>query len=372
MENLVGMFQGFYAGRRVLVTGHTGFKGAWLCLWLRALGARVSGFSLPPPTQPSLYELLDPAEFEQERLADVRNFEALAQTLRETRPDIVFHLAAQALVRRSYREPLETFSINALGTAHLLEALRQMESPAAVVVVTSDKCYDNQGWDYAYREGDPLGGHDVYSMSKGAAELVTQAWRRSFFEPHPALGPVASARAGNVIGGGDYAEDRLIPDCVRALLQQRAIGIRNPAATRPWQHVLDCLSGYLWLGARLATAGRPNPLATAFNFGPGPLGNVPVQKVVELFLQHWPGQWQRLQETAPPKEAPLLNLAIDKAVRLLEWQPVWGLGEAVAHTARWYYERHVVKNADMAAWSRQQIEQYCADAAARGAVWTRS
>ena len=371
MENLVSMFHGFYQGRRVLVTGHTGFKGGWLCLWLQALGARVSAFSLPPPTQPSLYELLDPAAFEQERLADLRNFEALAQTLRQTQPEIVFHLAAQALVRRSYREPLETFAINALGTAHLLEALRQMESPAAVVVVTSDKCYENQGWDFAYRENDALGGHDVYSMSKAAAELVTQAWRRSFFDPNPALGPVASARAGNVIGGGDYAEDRLIPDCVRALLQQRPIGLRNPSATRPWQHVLDCLSGYLWLGARLATAGRPNPLADAFNFGPGPQANVPVQTVVELFLQHWPGQWERRQENAPPKEAPLLNLSIDKAVRRLDWRPVWDLPEAVAHTARWYHERHVAHNPDMAAWSRQQIHQYCADAATRGAVWTR-
>jgi CDP-glucose 4,6-dehydratase len=365
------MFLGFYSGKKVLVTGHTGFKGAWLSLWLRELGAAVFGYSWPAPTQPSLHELVAGQVFAGECIEDIRNLAALKQWLGDVRPDVVFHLAAQPLVRRSYAEPLETFAINTIGTANLLEAVRQSELPCAVVVVTSDKCYENQGWDHGYRENDPMGGHDVYSMSKGAAELVVQSWRRSFFEGNPKLGPVATARAGNVIGGGDYAEDRLVPDCIRALMAGQSIAIRNPHSTRPWQHVLDCLSGYLWLGARLATAPKSSPLANAFNFGPGLQANVPVSDVVELLLKSWPGKWHLTGEVTAAKEAKLLNLAIDKAARQLNWFPTWNLEQAIENTVRWYHQRHAGGRADMAAFSREQIHQFTQAAREAGAAWAK-
>jgi len=364
------MFRGCYQGKKVLVTGHTGFKGAWLSFWLHELGAAVSGYSWPAPTQPNFYELIAKEVFTREWIEDIRNLGVLKQALQQTTPDFVFHLAAQALVRRSYAEPLETFTINATGTAKLLEAIRQLELPCTVVVVTSDKCYENQGWDFGYREGDPMGGHDVYSMSKGAAELVVQSWRRAFFECNARLGQVASARAGNVIGGGDYADDRLVPDCVRSLMAGQSVGIRNPTATRPWQHVLDCLSGYLWLGASLAAAAKPSPLASAFNFGPGLQANLPVAAVVDLVLKWWPGKWHVTPETAPLKEAKLLNLAIDKATRQLGWFPTWTLELAIEHTIRWYYQRHVERNSDMLDLSRRQIQQFCQAAIAQHAAWT--
>lgn len=366
------MFHGYYQGKRVLVTGHTGFKGGWLSLWLSELGARVYGYGWPAPTQPSLFELLGPAVFAGQRIEDIRNFSAFKAFLGEVRPDLVFHLAAQALVRRSYAEPLETLSINTLGTANVLEAIKQLELPCAVVVVTSDKCYENQSWDYGYRESDPMGGHDVYSMSKGAAELIVQSWRRAFFAVNPKLGPVATARAGNVIGGGDYAADRLVPDCIRALQSGQSIAIRNPAATRPWQHVLDCLSGYLWLGAKVALAGKSSPLADAFNFGPGLQANVPVARLVELILREWPGQWHQVAEAAPAAEAKLLCLSIDKAARQLAWFPTWGLEQAIEQTVRWYRERHMAGKANMVEYSRQQIAAFVQAARTKGLAWAEA
>ncbi len=364
------MFNGFYRGKTVLVTGHTGFKGGWLALWLHHLGATVWGLGLEAPTHPNLHEVVRSQIFAKEITADVRDLKKVERALVRARPDIIFHLAAQPLVRRSYTHPLETLATNALGTANLLEAVCHAGLPCAVVVITSDKCYANRGGGPDFRETDPLGGDDVYSMSKAATELVVQSWRQSFFRTNPQLGNVATARAGNVIGGGDYAADRLVPDCVRALLAQRPIPVRNPGATRPWQHVLDCLSGYLWLGARLAQTEKNSPLAGAFNFGPGPAGSLPVSELVREILRHWPGEWQSVEGPECPREAARLQLDIDKAAALLQWRPVWDFRQAVAQTVAWYSQRHVARHPDLAAFSLGQIEEFTAAARKQPAVWT--
>ena len=372
MESLVSAaFDNFYAGKCALVTGHTGFKGGWLSLWLNKLGAKVSGISLEPPTHPNFYEIIRRGVFASEQECDVRDLEALKAAMKRVRPDIIFHMAAQPLVRRSYANPVETFETNALGTAHLLEAVRANELPCPVVVITTDKCYENQGRENGYHETDPLGGHDVYSMSKAAAELVVQAWRKSFFLTNGKLGNIASARAGNVIGGGDYAEDRIVPDCVRALQAGRPIPVRNPSATRPWQHVLDCLSGYLWLGACLAVAEKQTPLAGAFNFGPGANSNLPVRGLVDEILKIWHGSWEQTGQTDAPHEAEKLNLDISKAAELLQWFPIWSFAETIQSTVVWYHERHAKKNTDMLNFSLAQIDTFTAAAAAKRIRWTR-
>lgn len=364
-------FLSAYAERRVLITGHTGFKGSWLSLWLHTLGAQVIGFSLPPAAPPSFHEVIRPNVFHLEIFGDIRNARVVAESLRTAQPDFIFHLAAQPLVRLSYAEPSETFEVNALGTVRLLEAVRTAALPCPVIVVTSDKCYENRGWEWGYRENDPLGGHDVYSMSKAATELVVQSWRRSFFQTDACLGPIASVRAGNVIGGGDYAADRIVPDCVRALLASQPIAVRNPRATRPWQHVLDCLSGYLWLGARLASPERETRLAAAFNFGPDTRSNQPVSALVGEFLHHWPGEWRDESRADAPYEAGFLHLDTDRAAQWLDWFPTWDFAKAVGETARWYYARHVAR-ADMAAFSAAQIEAFTASATARGLAWAKT
>ncbi|MBI2928367.1 MAG: CDP-glucose 4,6-dehydratase [Verrucomicrobia bacterium] len=363
------MFGNFYRGKRVLVTGHTGFKGSWLGLWLKHLGASVHGLGLAAPTTPSLYESVRASSFNRETECDVRDLSKLQSSFEHAAPEVIFHLAAQPLVRQSYADPVETFTVNALGTLHVLEAVRRLELPCAIVVVTTDKCYENRSWEFAYRENDPLGGHDVYSTSKAAAEILVDGWRKSFFGPNPKLGPVASARAGNVIGGGDYAPERIVPDCIRALLEQRAISIRHPAATRPWQHAFDCLSGYLWLGARLAQLGKTSPAASAFNFGPGPHANLPVSALVQEILGHWPGEWHHTPDPNAPHEAAKLNLAIDKAAALLGWHPVWEFAEAVQHTVAWYRQRHLAQDADMTSFSLAQIQAYTQAAQRKGLAW---
>jgi CDP-glucose 4,6-dehydratase len=365
------MFSDFYRGKRVLVTGHTGFKGGWLSLWLNYLEAQVWGLSLPAPTQPCLFETIRAHAFAGDVEGDIRDLEFVEKTVRETRPDIVFHLAAQPLVRQSYAEPLETFAVNAVGTANLIEAIRRAELNCTVILITSDKCYENHEWEFGYRESDPMGGHDIYSMSKGVAELLAQAWNKSFFVPNPKLGALATVRAGNVIGGGDYAADRLVPDCFRSLLEGKPILVRNPHAIRPWQHVLECLSGYLWLGARLTAAGKGSPLASGFNFGPGPMARHDVREVVEEILKHWPGQWVDGSDSAQPHEATLLTLAIDKACALLNWRPVWELPEAVGHTVAWYRSRHVAREKDMVKISLGQIEAYTDSARRCQLAWAR-
>jgi CDP-glucose 4,6-dehydratase len=361
------LFQGAYAGRKVFVTGHTGFKGSWLCEWLLGLGAEVTGYSLPPPTQPALFEQLGLAGRLDHQEGDIRDATALAEAVGRAEPDFIFHLAAQSLVRESYRSPVGTYQTNVMGTIHLLEAARALKKRCAVLCVTTDKCYENREWLYGYREEDPLGGHDPYSSSKGAAEIAIAAWRRSFFAGHPAR--VASARAGNVIGGGDWAADRIVPDCVRALQRSEPVAVRNPHATRPWQHVLEPLSGYLWLAARLYQPSTLNSqLASAFNFGPGHDANRSVRELVEEMLKHWPGHWEDRSQRHAVHEASLLQLATDKAQALLGWSPVWTFPTAIKQTIEWYHRAATSARA-AATLTRRQIEQYQKDAVRAGVKW---
>ena len=349
-----------YAGRRVLVTGHTGFKGAWLCEWLLDLGAKVHGVALPPEER-SLFGALELERRMEHVVLDIRDAAALRAHVAALRPEIVFHLAAQALVRLSYREPVETFATNVLGTAHVLEAVRAADFPCSIMVVTSDKCYANDGRPRAFREDDPLGGHDPYSASKGAAEIVTASYRDSFFA-HDTRVALASARAGNVIGGGDWAVDRIVPDAIRALEAGRPIPVRNPAYTRPWQHVLEPLGGYLLLAAKLEAAraaGRADEVARyarAFNFGPDPAANRPVRELAEEILRHWPGRWEQAAQEKHLPEAPLLSLDIARAREVLGWEPRWDFARTVAETVAWYRARHEKK--DAVGETRAQIAAY--------------
>lgn len=359
---MLGMraFADIYRGKRVLLTGHTGFKGSWLALWLHELGAKVTGIALPPESTPSHWDLLElPID---DRRLDIRDADALTRIVLETEPDIVFHLAAQALVRRSYRAPIDTWSTNVMGTAHVLEACRHTSSVRAIVVITSDKCYKNREWPWGYREIDRLGGHDPYSASKAGAELVAASYRSAFFnaEAAPLL---ATARAGNVIGGGDWSEDRLIPDLVRALEKNQPLEIRSPQATRPWQHVLESLSGYLLLGQKLLNGDKAS--ADAWNFGPDPEGNRTVTDIIERFNHHWPGLRWRVTAQPQPHESTLLYLDCAKAHRRLHWQPVWNIDTALAKTADWY--RAWLESRQIL--SRQQLADYVAAAAQARLEW---
>lgn len=333
MAALIGPDPAFWAGKRVLLTGQTGFKGAWLWLWLRHLGAEPLGLALDPDTDPSLCGLAGIGGSPASRIGDIRDGPALTRLVAEWEPDIVLHLAAQALVRRSYAEPVETVATNVLGTVNVLEAVRAASSVKAVVSVTTDKCYLNREWVWPYREDDPLGGHDPYSASKACAEIVTAAWRQSFLAPRGVA--VATARAGNVIGGGDWSPDRLVPDCLAALSRGESVAIRNPRATRPWQHVLEPLSGYLLLAERLHREDGQG-VAEAWNFGPE-IGDVqPVSTVVDHLVRLWGGtsRWH-LVEGAQPHEAGLLAVDAAKARARLGWQPRLRLGEALAWTVEW-------------------------------------
>ena len=359
----------FWAGKRVLVTGHTGFKGSWLALWLTKLGARVHGYALAPEPGPSLFRDLALDREIDHVVADVRDAQALRSRVEETRPEIVLHLAAQPLVRASYRDPLGTFSTNVLGTAHLLDAVRAVDSVRVVVVVTTDKVYRNNEWVWPYRETDALGGHDPYSASKGAAEIAIHAMRRSYFGSRECSVRVASARAGNVIGGGDWAIDRIVPDCVRALTKGYSIAVRNKTATRPWQHVLEPLSGYLSLAAALAQTSefpvlrqildQPGAAAAAFNFGPNLSSNRTVADLVKEFIRHWPGEWEDKSDPSALHEATKLNLATDKAFHTLGWQPRWNFETTIARTASWYREATGLRAvSEFQALTRRQIEEY--------------
>jgi len=362
-------FAGAFAGQRVLVTGHTGFKGSWLCEWLLALGADVTGLALPPPTSPALFDQLGLAQRMADRRGDIRDLGTVRAAVDAARPDFVFHLAAQPLVRLSYAQPVETYATNIMGTVHVMEAVRLAGLRCAVVIVTTDKCYENTERVHAYREDEPMGGHDPYSSSKGAAELVVSAYRRSYFSAPDSPVRLASARAGNVIGGGDWAADRIVPDCIRSLQRGEIIPVRNRHATRPWQHVLEPLGGYLWLAAQLAAAksaaGEP---AGAFNFGPTPEANRPVAALVEEVLKHWPGRWEDRTDPQAVHEATLLNLSIEKAGRVLGWKPVWDFAATIAHTVEWY--RTVAQDpARAAALTRRQIADYEAGARRLNLTW---
>jgi CDP-glucose 4,6-dehydratase len=365
------MFDDFYRNKRVFITGHTGFKGSWLSEWLLLLGARPIGYSLPPQTEPALFNQSGLEQRMDHRIGDIRNAHDIADAIQAAQPDVVFHLAAQALVRRSYSEPVETFETNVLGTIHLLDALRSLSKPCSAVIVTSDKCYENQEWLFGYRENDPLGGHDPYSSSKACAELATRSFRKSFFTGQPS-NPVsiASARAGNVIGGGDWAADRIVPDCIRALARNEPIGVRNPSAVRPWQHVLEPLSGYLQLGQLLFPGGvDPNEDAcTVYNFGPNVDSNRSVRSLVCEVCEYWQGEWEDQSDPDAPHEAHFLSLSIDKAWHHLRWRPVWDFETTVRETVRWYREFYQSGRA----LSREQLALYIEDAGKKHLDWALS
>lgn len=333
----------FWHGKTVLITGHTGFKGSWLSLWLLTLGARVIGIGLPPATQPSIFNQLGLIKELDHYEIDIRDQNRVELLVQRTQPDIVFHLAAQPLVRQSYTLPIETWSTNVMGTVHLLNALKQVDSLCAGVLITTDKCYENREWVYSYRENDPLGGYDPYSASKAAAELAIASWRNSYFSSRERHIEIASARAGNVIGGGDWAADRIIPDAVRSLLENLPIPVRKPEATRPWQHVLEPLGGYLLLAQRMYqhmalpdSTSSSSDYASAFNFGPGLQANRSVRDLIEAVLEIWPGKWQDCSDSKDPHEATKLNLSIDKAFHILKWYPCWDFKKTVAKTVAWY------------------------------------
>ncbi len=335
----------FWAGRRVLLTGHTGFKGSWLLLWLHHLRAQVWGYALEPEGDQNLFSELftgiSPTPAIHHRVGDLADAKALAELVQRCQPEVVLHLAAQPLVRRSYHDPLGTWATNVNGSLHLLQALRPLQHACAVVMVTTDKVYANREWAYGYREPDRLGGHDPYSASKAAAEIAIASWRSSFCgsgSHQTAHLRIATARSGNVIGGGDWAADRIVPDAIRALAAGEPIGVRNPLATRPWQHVLEPLGGYL----RLAEALRmeTDPPSEAFNFGPALASNRPVRELVSTMLSHWPGSWLDQRDPGAPHEANLLHLQIDKAHHRLGWQPRWDYSTTVQRTVEWYRQHH--------------------------------
>jgi CDP-glucose 4,6-dehydratase len=330
---MVVMDPNFWRGKRVFLTGHTGFKGSWLSLWLQSMGADLYGYALTPPTKPALFTEAQVAQGMSSVIGDIRDYDSLFKALKQSRAEIVIHMAAQPLVRLSYDQPVETYATNVMGTVHLLEAIRQMGGVRAVVNVTTDKCYENKEWVWGYREDEPMGGYDPYSNSKGCSELVTSAYRRSFFQKSGiALG---SARAGNVIGGGDWALDRLVPDILRAFERKEPVVIRNPYATRPWQHVLEPLSGYLALAQKLYENGQP--YAEGWNFGPNEDDAKPVQWIVEELVHDWGAgaSWQ-LDCGDHPHESNYLKLDISKAKARLGWRPRWSLAKALGEITSWH------------------------------------
>lgn len=359
------LFGDRYKGLKVLITGHTGFKGSWLTFWLQLMGADVCGYSLPLDSDPNHFSLLNLNI--SSRTADIRDFQTLNECFQSFQPEIVFHLAAQSLVRRSYKEPLYTFETNIMGTANVIEAGRLTESVRAVVIVTSDKCYQNKEWEWGYRESDPMGGHDPYSASKGCAEIVTAAYRDSFFVKSTGVYNqplIATARAGNVIGGGDWAKDRLIPDVMRAASQNEKVKIRNPHATRPWQHVLEPLLGYLMLGQRLLEGDKA--FADAWNFGPSDNDVLTVRELLECLKMQWAGfDYDLESNNAQPHEASMLKLDSSRARQRLAWQPVWDCGKAIEQTINWYqkfYEKGVTS-------TLSDLEIYLQTARSTGMVW---
>lgn len=347
---------GFWAGRRVFLTGHTGFKGSWLSLWLQQMGAELTGFALAPPTDPALFEVADVGSGMTSILGDIRDAEALASALVAADPEIVIHMAAQPLVRASYDDPVGTYATNVMGTVHLLEAVRKAPGVRAVCVVTTDKCYENREWVWGYREDEAMGGHDPYSNSKGCAELVTSAYRRSFFGG-AGTAAIGSGRAGNVIGGGDWAADRLVPDILRAVAAGEPVLIRNPSSIRPWQHVLEPLSGYLVLCQALwndpATAAEP------WNFGPRDADARPVQWIVERICALWGegASWEK-DSAAQPHEANYLKLDISKAHAGLGWEPRWSLAQALENIVAW--QRAWISGSDMRAHCLSELDRFVA------------
>jgi CDP-glucose 4,6-dehydratase len=349
----------FWSGKRVFLTGHTGFKGGWLSLWLASMGAKVTGYSLAPNTAPNFFDVAHVAvDLEQSHIADIRDLEKLQKVMADSMPEIVIHMAAQPLVRHSYANPVETYATNVMGTVHVLESIRNLDCVRAAVIVTTDKCYENKEWIWGYRENEPMGGHDPYSNSKGCAELVTHAYRQSYFAPEKYAQhkvAIASARAGNVIGGGDWSEDRLIPDAIKAFEAKESLMIRNPLATRPWQHVLEPLSGYLVLAQALYQEGAK--FDGGWNFGPRDEDARSVQEVINLLIQNWgsAASWSQ-DQIEQPHEAHSLKLDCSKARQYLNWIPRWTLEQAVEKITLW---QHGFRNSvDMKKLSHEQIKMY--------------
>ena len=344
----------FWKGRRVFITGHTGFKGSWLVMWLNHMGSEVFGYGLEPPTQPSIFHEAKVSMALSENLyADICDKDTFKLAMQSAKPEVVIHMAAQSLVRDSYADPVRTYATNVMGTVNLLEAVRQTQSVKAVLNITSDKCYQNKEWVWGYREIDPMGGYDPYSSSKGCAELISSAYRQSFLRDKSVA--LATARAGNVIGGGDWAKDRIVPDAIRAFISGKSLMVRNPMAIRPWQHVLEPLSGYLMLCQQLIQ--QPMVFSQAWNFGPNDDDAKPVSVIADTMVRQWghDARW-RLDEGAHPHEARYLKLDCSKAKSELRWQPLWGLESVLDATVRWYKAWH--KNADMHEFTLQQIQAY--------------
>lgn len=367
MEKMVNVqFGNIYKGKRILVTGHTGFKGSWLTLWLKSLGAEICGYSIKPNTNPSHWDLLNLDI--RSHYADIRDAKELNKVVEEFAPEIVFHLAAQPLVRLSYSNPVETYSTNIMGTLNVLEACRKIEGVKAIIVVTSDKCYENKEWAWGYREIDPMGGYDPYSSSKGCAELLTASYRSSYYNPsdyrikHNTL--LATVRAGNVIGGGDWADDRLIPDAMKATAENRSVHIRNPYAIRPWQHVLEPLSGYLLLGQRLLEENID--FASAWNLGPDASGTLNVGEVIKKTKEIWDKVNFEFDKDEHPHEAGLLKLDCSKALQYLEWKEVLGVEKTIDYTVQWYkdfYMNGIVE-------TERQLQEYVKLAKQKQLIWT--
>ncbi len=367
---LNSIFRSCFAGKTALVTGHTGFKGSWLSLWLASLGAKVVGVSADVPSDPSHFVAARLAGRIDDRRLDIRDAAALKILVGQIQPDFVFHLAAQPLVRRSYADPVETWQTNTMGTIHVLEALRGLDRPCTAVFVTSDKCYDNTEWVWGYRETDKLGGPDPYTASKGAAEIAIRSYVRSYF-PKDGKIRVGVGRAGNVIGGGDWAENRIVPDCVRAWAAGHSVPLRNPAATRPWQHVLEPLSGYLDLA--MALNDDPELHGEPFNFGPPARQNYTVGELVAEMARHWDQvRWEDVSaQHGGPYESGLLKLNCDKALHHLRWHAVWDFEATVRETALWYRRYYEQPDRSIADFSLQQIEAYVRSAQEQGLAWAK-
>ena len=366
---LENQFKGFFKNKTVLVTGHTGFQGSWLTLWLKLLGSNVIGYSLKPPTQPSLFETLSLENEVNHIIGDLRDKEKLSSTIKQNKPEIIFHLGAQALVRQSYFEPLETFETNTIGTANLLEAIRDCPDVKVVVMMTSDKCYENTNYEHPHAENDPMGGFDPYSASKGAAELVISSYRNSFFNSKN-LTQIGSVRAGNVIGGGDWAQDRLIPDCVRAMIKNQNIKIRNPDAKRPWQYVLESISGILLLAVKMSEEHKFNE---AWNFGPDKNYNsLQVEDIVKITMKNWNAKSNiEIQNNSDTlHESKYLLLDSSKANQRLGWKNVFTIEQALTETTEWY-KTYNEKNKDMKQFTIDQIKNYASIAQKNNLVWTK-
>lgn len=365
------LFNEIFRNKTVFITGHTGFQGSWISLWLKSLGANVVGYSLEPPTEPSLYDIIKLETEISHITGDVCDLDHLQKSLRKHEPHFVIHLAAQSLVRLSYEKPVETFQTNVMGTVNLLESIKKIPNLKSCVIMTSDKCYENKEWVYSYRENDPMGGYDPYSASKGATELIVASFRNSFFKHNRKIG-IASVRAGNVIGGGDWAKDRIVPDCIRSFSSKKSILLHNPNAIRPWQHVLEPISGILWLAAKIHD--EPHVYSEPWNFGPNNSSDVTVKELVSKIIKQWgSGTWknQSKKNRKNLHEANYLRLDSSKATNLLGWSQVYSLEEAISETILWY-RNYSTNKKNMKNISLKQIQNYVQKAKQMNIIWTRS